>query len=84
MGAIADRMGRPVPAAGFDEDASSSLPQLVVVRLLHDQVTVSVNSSGEHLHRRGYRLAAAKAPLRENLAAGMLLASGWDRRLPPA
>ncbi len=82
MGAIADRMGSPIPAALFDEDASSSLPQLVVVRLLHDQVTVSIDSSGEHLHRRGYRLAAAKAPLRENLAAGVLLASGWDHVSP--
>jgi putative N6-adenine-specific DNA methylase len=41
---------------------------------------VSVDSSGELLHRRGYRLATAKAPLRETLAAGMLLASGWDGR----
>jgi 23S rRNA G2445 N2-methylase RlmL len=45
-------------------------------------VTISVDSSGEHLHRRGYRFASAKAPLRETLAAGMLLASGWDRRSP--
>jgi len=34
------------------------------------------------LHRRGYRLASAKAPLRETLAAGMLLASGWDGTSP--
>jgi putative N6-adenine-specific DNA methylase len=41
-----------------------------------------VDSSGEHLHRRGYKLAVAKAPLRETLAAGMLLASGWDGHSP--
>lgn len=56
--------------------------QLVVVRLVHDLCTISVDSSGDLLHRRGYRLATAKAPLRETLAAGMLLASGWDRVSP--
>ena len=50
----------------------------MVVRLVHDHCTISVDSSGELLHRRGYRLATAKAPLRETLAAGMLLAAGWD------
>ena len=39
-----------------------------------------MDSSGALLHRRGYRLATAKAPLRETLAAGMLMASGWDLR----
>jgi putative N6-adenine-specific DNA methylase len=52
--------------------------QLVVVRLVHDHCTISLDSSGDLLHRRGYRLATAKAPLRETLAAGMLLAAGWD------
>lgn len=56
-----------------DEDS-----RLLVVRVFRDQVTVSADSSGELLHRRGYRLATAKAPLRETLAAAMLLASGWD------
>jgi putative N6-adenine-specific DNA methylase len=56
--------------------------QLILIRLDHDRCTVRVDSSGEHLHRRGYKLAVAKAPLRETLAAGMLLASGWDGRSP--
>jgi putative N6-adenine-specific DNA methylase len=62
----------------FDEEGESDPPQLIVVRLLHDHCTISVDSSGVLLHRRGYRLATAKAPLRETLAAGILLASGWD------
>jgi len=41
-----------------------------------------MDSSGELLHRRGYRQAVAKAPLRETLAAAMLLASGWDKKSP--
>ena len=53
-----------------------------MVRLVNDQCTVSMDLSGALLHRRGYRLASAKAPLRETLAAGMLLASGWDGHSP--
>jgi putative N6-adenine-specific DNA methylase len=76
-GAIDDRLGRPASLCKYDEEEVGTPPQLVVVRLLHDHCSVSVDSSGELLHRRGYRLATAKAPLRETLAATMLLASGW-------
>jgi 23S rRNA (guanine2445-N2)-methyltransferase / 23S rRNA (guanine2069-N7)-methyltransferase len=44
------------------------------------QVTVSLDLAGEGLHRRGYRSEAGEAPLRENLAAGMLLRSGWAEK----
>ncbi|MEW6092858.1 MAG: methyltransferase, partial [Chloroflexota bacterium] len=57
-------------------------PQLVVVRLSDDRLTVSVDSSGTILHKRGYRQAVAKAPLRETLAAAILMASGWDKQSP--
>lgn len=77
VGAIADRLGRPSIVTKYDEEEAGTPPQLVVVRLLHDICTISIDSSGELLHRRGYRLATAKAPLRETLAATMLLASGW-------
>ncbi len=81
-GAIADRLGKPSPLLKpADEDAANP-PQLVVVRLVNDLCTVSLDSSGELLHRRGYRLAVAKAPLRETLAAAMLMASGWDMASP--
>jgi putative N6-adenine-specific DNA methylase len=49
-----------------------------VVRLLRDQVTISADTSGELLHRRGYRLAGGKAPLRETLAAAILLGARYD------
>jgi len=62
--------------------ASAVQPQLVFVRLVSDHCTISVDSSGELLHRRGYRLATSKAPLRETLGAGILMASGWDRVSP--
>ena len=41
------------------------------------QVTVSLDSSGESLHKRGYRVATTEAPINEVLAAGMLLIAGW-------
>jgi len=44
--------------------------------------TISADSSGELLHRRGYRKALGKAPVRETLAAAMLYGSEWDLELP--
>jgi 23S rRNA (guanine2445-N2)-methyltransferase / 23S rRNA (guanine2069-N7)-methyltransferase len=43
------------------------------------RVEISLDLSGEGLHRRGYRLLGGPAPLRENLAAGILLRAGWPR-----
>ena len=69
----ADReIGEGNQKAGVESQA-----QLFVVRIIHDQVEISADSSGELLHRRGYRQEIAKAPLRETLAAAMVLASGW-------
>ena len=59
-----------------------SPPPLFVVRVLHDAVTVSADSSGALLHMRGYRQQLAKAPLRETLAAALLLAAGWSGDVP--
>jgi putative N6-adenine-specific DNA methylase len=81
-GAIADRLGKPVARQKPGDEEAERPPQLVVVRLVNDQCSLSIDSSGELLHRRGYRQALAKAPLRETLAAGMLLASGWDLQSP--
>lgn len=80
--AIGDNLGKPSELQKFDENSADPLPQLVVVRLVDDQCTISIDTSGELLHRRGYRLETAKAPLRETLAAGLLLASGWDTTSP--
>ncbi len=52
--------------------------QLFVIRIDRNTVTVSADSSGEALHRRPWRSETGSAPLRPNLAAGILLASGWD------
>ncbi|WP_237064750.1 bifunctional 23S rRNA (guanine(2069)-N(7))-methyltransferase RlmK/23S rRNA (guanine(2445)-N(2))-methyltransferase RlmL [Microbulbifer guangxiensis] len=53
-------------------------PDLAVVLRLHrDQLDISIDLSGESLHRRGYRTHIGAAPLKENLAAALLLRCGW-------
>jgi putative N6-adenine-specific DNA methylase len=66
---------------GYDDDDDAA-GQLFVVRVLRDVCTVSVDSSGALLHRRGYRQAIARAPVRESLAAAMLLGSEWPGTVP--
>jgi putative N6-adenine-specific DNA methylase len=85
QGAIAERIGNGIrevtgtsPESASGNDEASGDEQVVVVRVLRDECLVSLDSSGELLHRRGYRLATAKAPLRETLAAALLMASEWD------
>lgn len=76
----ADAAG-PADEADADVEDSTSA-QLFTVRLAHDNCVVSADSSGALLHRRGYRQAVGKAPLRETLAAAMVIGSGWDGRSP--
>jgi 23S rRNA (guanine2445-N2)-methyltransferase / 23S rRNA (guanine2069-N7)-methyltransferase len=45
-------------------------------------ITLSIDLAGESLHRRGYRGAAGEAPLKENVAAGVLLRAGWQELAP--
>jgi putative N6-adenine-specific DNA methylase len=69
-------------SVGEDEPVDHERSALFVVRLVRDRCTVSADASGELLHRRGYRLATAKAPLRETLAAALLAAAEWDGVAP--
>lgn len=50
---------------------------LINFHVAHDKCTLSFDSSGESLHKRGYRVAQTEAPLNEVLAAGMILKTGW-------
>ena len=50
---------------------------LLNIHIAQDKCTFSLDSSGESLHRRGYRQEAVEAPLNEVLAAGMILMTGW-------
>src|SRR5439155_19557251 len=67
-GAIADRLGQAPAAEKSSDEPEKPGPQLIVVRLVRDQWVISLDTSGALLHQRGYRLATAKAPLRETLA----------------
>jgi putative N6-adenine-specific DNA methylase len=89
--AVAERVARVLAtginaAAGVvkddDEHEDAGVAQLMIVRFMRDVCTISVDSSGTLLHQRGYRQAVAQAPLRETLAAALLLASGWRGTTP--
>jgi putative N6-adenine-specific DNA methylase len=75
--AIDRALGRGVIGGGC-----SGFTQLILVRFDEDRCTISCDSSGELLHKRGYRAAAGVAPLRETLAAASLLLLGWDGTIP--
>ena len=47
------------------------------IHIAEDKATLSLDSSGESLHRRGYRQESVEAPLNQGLAAGMILMTGW-------
>ena len=52
--------------------------RLFHIHISHDEVTLALDSSGESLHKRGWRAAQTEAPLSEVLAAGILLLAGWQ------
>lgn len=65
---------------GARPDVQTERPSLRVhAHAAAGQVTVSIDLAGESLGRRGYRIAGGEAPLRENLAAGILLRAGWPK-----
>jgi putative N6-adenine-specific DNA methylase len=54
----------------------------IYVHIFKDQVNVSLDSSGDTLYKRGYRVDIDTAPIKEVLAAGIVLLSGWQPHLP--
>ena len=80
--ALESRTRFPVPLAqGAGEEAPADA-QLFLARFERDVCTVSVDSSGALLHQRGWRGPQAKAPLRETLAAALLLGAGFTGEQP--
>ena len=78
-GAITERLARWIgEALGDGETSPSGEPLAIAARFVRDECTLSLDLSGEPLHRRGYRLDPGKAPLREDIAAALVIASGWD------
>lgn len=74
--AIADQFNEKV---GKRPSVSLSNPDIMVnVHIADFSCTISLDSSGESLHKRGYRIGQNEAPISEALAAGMLLLAGWN------
>ena len=64
---------------GARPDVDLDFPTLRInIHIEHNYCNVSIDSSGQSLHKRGYKTATNIAPINEVLAAGMLLFSGWD------
>lgn len=53
-------------------------PSRLYCRLVHDRCTLKIDTTGEHLHKRGWRIESGSAPVRETLAARMLRLAGWE------
>ena len=75
--AICDRFRADVGSRpNVDKDADVKIE----VQLRNGRITISLNIAGDSLHKRGYRLMPGQAPLKENLAAALLIRAGWPAR----
>ena len=74
--AMVERMRKVYHVNWFPEDGDA-FP--VRVFLYKDEVTVSLDTTGESLHKRGYRKLTAKAPIAENLAAALIMLTPWNK-----
>lgn len=72
--AMVERMKQKYHKDWFAEDGA---PYPVRIFLLKDEVTVALDTTGESLHKRGYRTMTSKAPLTETLAAALILLTPW-------
>jgi len=68
---------------GARPSVSTTNPDLRInLHIQGDQCSLLLDSSGESLHKRGYRVVVDKAPINETLAAGLILLSGWKGETP--
>lgn len=74
--AMVDRMKLKYNIDWFEE-SGNSYP--IRVTIMKDEVTVSIDTSGESLHRRGYRKLTSKAPITETLAAALIMLTPWNK-----
>ena len=77
--AIVENLKRKHNRFRFDE---SGAEYAVEVSLLRDMATLTIDTSGEGLHKRGYREFVGLAPVRETMAAGLIQLSYWNRDRP--
>lgn len=77
--AIVSAMSRKYPGVVFKEDGPT---YKIEVALLKDHVTMTIDTTGAGLHKRGYRKDSGAAPLKETLAAAIVMLSGWKGEVP--
>ncbi len=74
--AMVEHLKREYHVDWFEETGA---PYPVRIFLLKDEVTVTIDTSGESLHKRGYRTLSSKAPITETLAAALILLTPWRK-----
>lgn len=74
--AMVERLKIKYDVTWFEEDGSE---YPIRVTFMKDEVTISIDTSGESLHRRGYRKLASKAPITETLAAALIMLTPWNK-----
>jgi putative N6-adenine-specific DNA methylase len=77
-GRVRARVDAAAGPGGGELGEGEAEPTLVQVRIVRDRCTISVDTTGTLLHKRGWRRATAKAPLREDIARALLRVSGWQ------
>lgn len=74
--AIVERLKLKYKKDWFEESGSAYPLRVTIIK---DEVTVCLDTSGESLHRRGYRKLASKAPITETLAAALIMLTPWNK-----
>ena len=74
--AIVDKLKEKYRISWFDENGNK---YPIRVNILKDEVTIAIDTSGDSLHKRGYRPTAGKAPISETLAASIIMLTPWHK-----
>ncbi len=74
--AMVERLKQVYKIEWFPEDGNE---YPIRVNFMKDEVTIGIDTSGESLHRRGYRKLASKAPITETLAAALIMLTPWNK-----
>lgn len=74
--AIVERLKQKYKANWFEENGSS---YPIRVTFMKDEITIGIDTTGESLHKRGYRKLISKAPITETLAAALIMLTPWNK-----
>jgi len=74
--AMVERL-KPVYNVSYFEESGEAFP--IRVFIMKDEVVIGLDTTGESLHKRGYRKLTAKAPIAENLAAALIMLTPWNK-----